>query len=89
MARVALVTGAGRGLGRAHALALAASGVDVVVNDLGTDLRGGGRDDSPAASVVAEIEALGRRAVADSTDVASVALPSRPRSRCSGASTSS
>jgi len=71
--RVALVTGAGRGLGRAHALALAAHGCAVVVNDLGTDVQGGGHDDSPAKAVVAEIEAMGGRAVADATDVASIA----------------
>jgi len=58
----ALVTGAGRGLGRAHALALAARGVAIVVNDL---------DPAPAAAVVAEIEAAGGRAVADTTDIAS------------------
>ena len=72
-ARVALVTGAGRGLGRAHALALAARGMWVVVNDLGTDLDGQGADDGPARSVVAEIEEAGGVAIADTTDVASLA----------------
>ena len=66
------MTGAGRGLGRAHALALAGAGASVVVNDIGAALDGSGRDDAPAAGVVVEIESLGGRAVADSTDVASV-----------------
>ena len=70
--RVALVTGAGRGLGRAHALALAAHGAAVVVNDLGTDLAGRGSDSDPAHEVAREISELGGRAVADVTDVASV-----------------
>ena len=70
--RVAVVTGAGRGIGRAHALALAGLGAAVVVNDLGTDLSGRGRDASPAEAVVAEIEARGGQAVADGRDVASI-----------------
>jgi NAD(P)-dependent dehydrogenase (short-subunit alcohol dehydrogenase family) len=68
-----LVTGAGRGLGRAHALALANDGMHVVVNDLGTDLDGRGTDERPAREVVAEIEAAGGAAVVDTTDVASLA----------------
>jgi NAD(P)-dependent dehydrogenase (short-subunit alcohol dehydrogenase family) len=71
--RVALVTGAGRGIGRAHALTLAAGGCAVVVNDIGAALDGVGRDDGPARVVVDEIEAAGGRAIADLTDVGSVA----------------
>ncbi len=68
--RVAVVTGAGRGLGRAYALALAAHGAAVVVNDLGADLHGAGRDPSPAQSVVAEIMENGGEAVVNGHDVA-------------------
>jgi NAD(P)-dependent dehydrogenase (short-subunit alcohol dehydrogenase family) len=71
--RVALVTGAGRGIGRAHALTLAARGCAVVVNDVGAALDGTGRDDGPARAVVDEIEAAGGRAISDHTDVGSVA----------------
>lgn len=67
--RVALVTGAGRGLGRAHALELARQGVRVVVNDHGVSLDGE-RGESPAHAVVAEIRAAGGEAVADTGDVA-------------------
>lgn len=68
--RVAVVTGAGRGLGRSHALALAAEGCAVVVNDLGSDLAGTGQDASPAHEVVAQIQDLGGRAVVSFHDVA-------------------
>lgn len=68
-APVAIVTGAGRGLGREHALALARAGYNLVVNDLGGAGDGTGADSSPAAQVVAEIEALGRQAVVDGSDV--------------------
>ncbi|MCB1016493.1 MAG: SDR family NAD(P)-dependent oxidoreductase [Acidimicrobiales bacterium] len=67
--RVVVVTGAGRGIGRAHALLLAARGAAVVVNDLGATIEGGGRDAGPAAAVVAEIEAAGGTATADTHDV--------------------
>lgn len=67
--RVAIVTGAGRGLGRAHALMLAEQGAHVVVNDRGGDIRGDHADSTPAQRVVAEIEAVGSRAVASDHDV--------------------
>lgn len=69
---VALVTGAGRGIGRAHALRLAACGAAVVVNDVGATLEGTGRDHTVGEAVVAEIVADGARAVLDTTDVASL-----------------
>lgn len=69
--RVALVTGAGRGLGRAHALLLAARGATVVVNDLGGGPFGRGSSRSPADEVVAEIRERGGSAVADYGNVAS------------------
>ncbi|HEY1968076.1 MAG TPA: SDR family NAD(P)-dependent oxidoreductase [Pseudonocardia sp.] len=67
--RIAIVTGAGRGLGRAHALLLAERGAAVLVNDLGTDLDGTSDDDTPAREVVEEIHTRGGRAAADRSDV--------------------
>jgi NAD(P)-dependent dehydrogenase (short-subunit alcohol dehydrogenase family) len=69
--RVAVVTGAGRGIGRAYALLLASRGCSVVVNDLGSSLTGDGSDTSPAESVVSEIAAAGGAAVVDTNDVSS------------------
>jgi NAD(P)-dependent dehydrogenase (short-subunit alcohol dehydrogenase family) len=71
--KVAIVTGAGRGIGRAHALALAAAGAKVVVNDLGGSLAGEGADASPAEQVVEEITAAGGEAVANGENVADYA----------------
>lgn len=71
--RVALVTGAGRGIGRAHALLLAERGARVIVNDLGSSADGRGKDVEPASAVAAEIVAAGGTAVADSNDVAAPA----------------
>jgi NAD(P)-dependent dehydrogenase (short-subunit alcohol dehydrogenase family) len=69
--RVVVVTGAGRGIGREHALSLARHGAHVVVNDLGAGVDGSGGDASPANQVVKEIEALGGRAIANGDDISS------------------
>jgi NAD(P)-dependent dehydrogenase (short-subunit alcohol dehydrogenase family) len=68
--RTAIVTGAGRGMGRAHALLLAERGANVVVNDLGGAMDGTGADAGPAHDVVAEIRAAGGNAVAETSSVA-------------------
>ena len=70
--RVAIVTGSGGGLGKAHALLLASRGAAVVVNDLGGDAKGGGHDGKtarPADTVVDEIRKAGGKAVANNNSV--------------------
>jgi NAD(P)-dependent dehydrogenase (short-subunit alcohol dehydrogenase family) len=67
--QVVLVTGAGRGLGRAYALDLARHGAKVIVNDLGGSVSGEGSDETPAQQVVSEIKAMGGEAVANAGDV--------------------
>ncbi|WP_395337113.1 SDR family oxidoreductase [Novosphingobium sp. BL-8H] len=67
--RTVIITGAARGLGRAYALAFAAEGANVVVNDIGTSLGGDGRDTSAADGVVEEIRAAGGKAVANYEDI--------------------
>jgi NAD(P)-dependent dehydrogenase (short-subunit alcohol dehydrogenase family) len=71
--KVAIVTGAGRGIGREHALALARSGAKIVVNDLGASLAGEGANEGPAHDVVREIEALGGEAIGNGENVADFA----------------
>jgi NAD(P)-dependent dehydrogenase (short-subunit alcohol dehydrogenase family) len=68
--RVTIITGAGRGIGREHALLFAAEGAKVVVNDLGGGADGSGSDATPAEEVVAEIRAAGGEAIANHDDVA-------------------
>jgi NAD(P)-dependent dehydrogenase (short-subunit alcohol dehydrogenase family) len=68
--RVAIITGAGRGIGREHALLFASEGAKVVVNDLGGGIDGSYGDDSPAEQVAAEIKALGGEALANHDNIA-------------------
>lgn len=67
--RVVVITGAGRGIGRGHALEFARQGAKVVVNDIGTELDGSGGSTGPAADVVEEIRAAGGEAVASGDDI--------------------
>jgi len=69
--KVAIITGAGRGLGRSHARMMAAEGAKVVVNDLGGELDGAGDSKTPAQAVVDEIAGQGGAAVANYDDVTS------------------
>ena len=90
--KVAIVTGAGRGIGREHALALAQAGASVVVNDVGGSLAGEGSDATPAQDVVNEVVAAGGQAVASYDDVSSFDAAGRSsgaRSTDTGGSTSS
>src|SRR3954469_234141 len=75
--KVVLVTGAGGGIGRDFALALAAAGARVVVNDLGTSVKGEGASSAPAERVVAEIRAAGGTALANADSVADWASANR------------
>ena len=75
--RVAVITGAGAGLGRSHALFLASRGARVLVNDLGGTVDGSGRSTTPAQRVVSEIEAAGGEAIANADSVASPAGAAR------------
>src|SRR3954466_3649788 len=67
--RVVIITGAGRGIGRGHALEFARQGAKVVVNDLGAEVDGSGGSTGPAGEVVEEIRAMGGEAVANGDDV--------------------
>src|SRR5581483_4684799 len=67
--RVVVITGAGRGIGRCHALEFARQGAKVVVNDLGSEMDGTGSSTGPAGEVVDEIRAMGGEAIANGDDI--------------------
>src|SRR5579883_2515041 len=67
--KTVIITGAGRGIGREHALEFARQGANVVVNDLGAELDGTGSSTGPAGEVVDAIRAMGRKAIANGEDI--------------------
>ena len=67
--RVVIISGAGRGIGREHALEFASQGAKLVINDLGAEVDGSGSSDGPAGQVVDEVRAMGGEAVANGDDV--------------------
>src|SRR5579883_2918921 len=67
--KTVIITGAGRGIGREHALEFARQGANVVVNDRGAELDGTGSSTGPAGEVVNEIRAMGRKAIANGDDI--------------------
>ncbi len=87
--RVAIVTGAGAGLGRSHALLLASRGAKVVVNDLGGSRNGEGKSSAAADAVVAEIKSAGGKRSPITTLLRTEERSFRPRSTRGSASTSS
>ena len=89
--KVAIVTGAGRGIGRAIAMLMAEEGAKVLVNDVGAALDGSGGDAGPAQQVVDEIKKKGGQAIASTLSIGEPRTPtrsSRPRSTPSAASIS-
>src|SRR5215813_7321096 len=75
--RVVIVTGAGRGIGRAYALAFAREGATLIVNDIGAELDGTGSSSGPAGEVLNQIRAMGGTAMANGDDVSDFASAER------------